>query len=317
MSTPTVIQSAAVSRNATNSVVTLGSAPTNGNLLIAHVTDNILYLNTGAYWSQAGSTFTSGSASGAVLYHYVGPGESATLPAAEWSGGAAYADNQTAVHVWEINGAGSSIGAALDKIQFDAYGTSATSGSTTSVTTGAANERGLVSMSATVFPGSSPYPTITSPWIGNSYAQTYFSAIRGADEAFASSGASVQASFTMSGTSSLPPISIVTLLKPGGHSTETSTAALAFGGISFTVAVADSHGIGGHMAFAGIAIAGAANNHSLGGQMAFAGISISASVSRSEASTAGLHFAGISISASVSRMGAGGTGLIHFWTFGA
>jgi hypothetical protein len=194
-----------------NTAITLGSAPTNGNLLIAVVLDaGGISLNTGSFWTQFGSTYISGSSYGGILYHYVGPGESATLTAAQSSTG-----NQSSVHVWEVSGAGGSITSAIDFVQWDGYSTSATSGSSTSHNTGVNNELVLVEVNELVFSYSGSYPTIDVAWTPDTYLQSYFNQIRGGHKSVASAGTAVTGSFTFGGGGTSAPLSAVVAVKDG------------------------------------------------------------------------------------------------------
>jgi hypothetical protein len=115
---------------------------------------------------------------------------------------------------------------------------------------------------------------------------------------------------------------------------------MAFAGVGFSATVGDSHTLGGSMAFAGVGFSSAAadapapgsahmnfsgvafsatitRQENAGGSLAFKGISIAAHSVRTETSAAGMHFAGITIYAAGLRLGLGGSGVVHFWTFGA
>lgn len=137
--TPTIVQSAYKDGNTIDPTITLGSAPTVGNIIIACYFPNGAVNNPNtAYWTEIAR---DGSPPKAVLYyHYVQGGDTALLGAFE---SPAATSSQAAV-AWEVHGVSATWASTLDFTQFDYQGTGASSLTTTSNNTTRINELALI-----------------------------------------------------------------------------------------------------------------------------------------------------------------------------
>ena len=282
--TMAVVQSAINVVPSGASSVTLGAAPTNGNLLIC-IGD--LYAGNGAPimgtgWTQlVWDTTGAGSYGGSfIAYKYAGAGESATQ-SPDTRG-----RNGLTIAMWEISGV-SGTWASDFQDQHHNQGLTPSPGlTTTSWNTAAANQLVLGAILGNVdwFGSNQANPTMTNNGQTNAPGSTFNNSTAGNEKScgagfwrsVAGSGTAVQDTATFNQNQKGASYGYVSL-NAGGGAGETGTAAMAFAGISFAAAGSIFFTASGPavMSFAGIAFTGvgAASLAGVGG-MAFHGISM-------------------------------------------
>lgn len=292
-----IVQSTANGHNATDGTtaqVHFGSAPTNGNLLIAV---GMMYDGNGVAAAAAGwtidATVHGNSMYTSVYYKYAGAGESTTQQP-DGTG-----RNYWAYAAWEISGitgtwATDRVGTHLEASP-QVY---PSSGPYTSASWNTTNNGALVLGGFTGNSGGGNL-TITSA----SYTQ---------DATFTEAGGNLCGSVgihtvvTTAGTAVSSVISSTVgsngenawiELKPAASGTETSVGVMSFSGLAFASVAARTETSTGVLAFQGISYLGAA-------AVAHSSVGI-------------MSLAGIAIVAAAIDLGAAGTGAVHFSTFGA
>ena len=277
MGVRTVVQSAANAINATDYQTVqahLGSAPTNGNLLIAIAT---LYDGNGAPSPSTGwgvVTAATSHVSGAVCYvalyyKYAGAGESTTqTPEAN-------ARQLWGLSMWEISGVTGTWATDFKaaNLNANAGGTynsgSGTTGTISGFNTNSANELVLASLQA--WNGATEPTAITetgiSPTCSNltnaspNYAGvfgTYAAAYTSTFGEIATNATAISGTFTTSQTCFDIQYGIVELTSAASSSTETGTAALALSGVAFSSTVVGKESATAALALAGVRFAGTA-----------------------------------------------------------
>lgn len=309
-----VVQTAANDYSVANSgsvAITFGAGPTNGNLMIAVCT---LYDGNGAPSAATGWNLLAGSVHNvtgvaycAVFYRYAGASEPAAQTI-EANGRQLW----TAI-CWEISGVTGVIATDVVATHLSALagGTAAaapTTGTVSGFTTANANELLLGAFSVwsgtanAVITTTPLAPTFTSKATASGTFSGVFStlaAVNGGDYGqIASSGTTVNGTFTVVNSSFALQYGIIELASASASSTETGAVAMHLSGVSFNVAAS----------FVKVTV---------GVSLHLSGVRYNAQVQRTETAAVTMRLNGVTIAAAVIDLGAAGSGAVHFSTFGA
>lgn len=283
----------------TTAAVTMGAAPTNGNLLLAvgilSSTNGVPAANTG--WTVQA---TDGPAAGGVyvaLYSkYAGAGES-TNQQPEANG-----RNIWGLHVWEISGVVGTYATDVFASHLNANFVVFTTGPATTVSFNTGHNNELVLGGIVGNSGGGSQTTLSSAtYTADSSvadANAPFAAAIGFHHTFPTSGTAVAATVSWSPNVNENVLSCFIELDAGtSSSTETAAVNLTLNKVSFG--------------------ASAGLKESTTAALVLSGISYLATSGRKETDTVALALSKVTLRASVIDLGAAGAGAVHFTTFGA
>lgn len=276
--------------------VTLGAAPTAGNLLLIFVqyfqivTD--VAINTAKYTIEAGHS-SSGTDQMWILSRYADGTETATLPTFQTS-----ATTYFSATVIEISGVNGTHSNDFEKVQLDnASAGGVATITSTSYTTTHANDFAVTGYCGDGSGGG--ISSVSGGWtadesqasgatIGYSYGL--------ARQAVPTSGTVVQNTVTFAANNSGRNIGLV-VLKPTAGS-NTGTATMTFSGVTIAGTGRDSHSGAATLVFSGIGITAHGDDNMGRAALALTGIAIAGSGSHGEPGTAALAFAGAALTGS-------------------